>query len=284
MPQTKEWGNDFMKISGLKKRARESLKGYLKVLIFAYFIIVLVDMIYRRIGKNVVDTIFLKVRSSRNEFFWSEFFSVLLIHIIILFLISIFKIGFKKMCLNLGVRKSIQVADIFYPFVNSPRKFAGIYFVKMALSYLGAYLLNLSVYVPIVSDELTFSIILGIPTLLLNLNLFPAEFILMESLDKSIFMVIKESTHLMRGHKIKLVRIYLSFAIWFLLELTLLSCIFVFEIPDAFFFLCVFLFGVSFLYFFPYLNCVLAEFYLSLKKESEMLDTSSIDEKESISL
>jgi hypothetical protein len=268
-----------MKISGLKKRARESLKGYLKVLIFAYFIIVLVDMIYKRIGKNVVDTIFLKVRSSRNEFFWSGFFSVLLIHIIILFLISIFKIGFKKMCLNLGVRKPIQVADIFYPFANSPRKFAGIYFVKMALSYLGAYLLNLSVYVPIVSDELTFiGIILGIPTLLLNLNLFPAEFILMESLDKSIFMVIKESTHLMRGHKIKLVRIYLSFAIWFLLELTLLSCIVVFEIPDAFFYLCGFLFVVLFLYLFPYLNCVLAEFYLSLKKESETLDTSSIDE------
>jgi uncharacterized membrane protein len=97
--------------------------------------------------------------------------------------------------------------------------------------------------------------LLIIPGIIKGLAYSMTPFILEEKPELSAYDAIKYSEKLMKGHKTELFLLYLSFIGWAIL--------------------CVFTFGIGYLWLAPYIYVTLCEFYEDLKKETPLEGTVS---------
>ena len=136
-----------------------------------------------------------------------------------------FELGMEKSYLFVAMGFEVNVSDAFSGFKN--------FFTAFAIITLRRIL------------PLLFSIFLIVPGIIKALEYSFALMILAENKDKSAIQCLKESRKMTQGHRMELVKLYLSFLGW--MVLTILSC-------D--------LLGI---WTFPYMKVTLANAYLSLK-------------------
>lgn len=93
------------------------------------------------------------------------------------------------------------------------------------------------------------SLLLFVPGIIKTLSYAMTNYILVDKPELSANEAINLSKDMMYGHKFDLFYLYLSFAGWFIL--------------------CLFTFGIGFLWFFPYAQTAQASFYLDVKEDYE---------------
>lgn len=240
--------------STLKQLARVSLSGKYGLPIGAYLIIGLLTILPSTLLAFLFDP--------------SDLISVithqLLINIISL-LLSLIVAGYKFMMLNIVRGKEYHLSDLLYTFSHHPDRFLVLNLILMLAGILVSLPFDIMSYSASEYNGtmLTLAGILATSVVSIILNLFfgLANYLLLDNLDMGAIAALKESLRLMKGNKMRLFTIDISF------------------IPLAL--LCIFTCYIGFLWLFPYMDATDIQFYMDVtgeldqrereKQESEIL-------------
>lgn len=191
----------------LKRQARENLNGKYKTAIAAfaavYAINFAMEMAFSYLLANVYAT-----AAQRVAYYVAE--------VLLSIVIGVLSIGITRLHLNIALGKEAKFTDIFYGFRNnSNRYFLGyiLYFVFSLIAQSPTIILiNTSIAQSLFSIE---ALVLCIASLLLTvlLGLFLQLYFyeLLEKEEQSIWSCFASSVKLMRGNKMRLLYIYISF-------------------------------------------------------------------------
>ncbi|MCM1123868.1 MAG: DUF975 family protein [Eubacterium sp.] len=171
-------------------------------------------------------------------------------------LTGLFTSGLSYFYLKIACGQYVTTGDVFYGFRFYPDKAVRIQAWVSLLSYIGMIPQYVVLYrmpaLPGIEDMIPYfltSALSGIVSFLLNLFYAQAFFLLHDFPQYSAKELLAASRRLMRGHKLKLFYIYISFVP--LMLLSVLSC------------------GIAMLWITPYMNAALTEFYLDLIKNRQ---------------
>lgn len=201
----------------LKKNAKNQLKNNwlisIGVTIIATILLFLVD----RISNYVIN---------------DESIIISILGMIITFFLSgLISVGVCKFFINLVNKSNPKFSDLWYGFnFNRVIKVCGVSLLLGIIITIGMLLLV-------------------VPGIIFALMYSQIYYILADKPNISIIECLKESSRIMKGHKIELFILELSFIGWIVLTIVTL--------------------GVAGLYYLPYYNTTLAKFYLEVKNEIE---------------
>ena len=235
-----------MKLSSkeLKRRSRETLTGHYGIPMLAFVMTELIILI-------INSPFQLSLQNNPGAF---QFIIYLLASLIISLLSMVLNAGRNYIHLNLARKKDIRITDLFYFFTRRPDRFilAGLLLLCMFLPIMlpailcinMAFTLN-SVSLYMVSGFLWMITI--IPVIYLSLTYQLVTYLLIDQPDDRIMDAFRESRHLMKGQRGRLLYLNLSF-----IGMTLLA-------------ICSF--GIGFLWVSPYQNQTLITFYQNVTSE-----------------
>ena len=179
----------------------------------------------------------------QNIIFLAADFLIALINVIL-------SAGITAIHLNLARNKQISLGKLFYGFKNRPERFILASLLESLLLLHGAIPTLIGAAILVLKNPMA-GLIFGILTIvsvilmtIIMLNIALTPYYVLEHPDMGISNCGKNSVHFMRGHKGKLLYIYLSFV-----GLQLL---------------CILSFGIGSLWVAPYQNQTLANFYLDV--------------------
>lgn len=182
------------------------------------------------------------------------------IYIITAFALSVlrglFTSGITYFYLKIACSQHVTTGDVFYGFRFNPDKALRVQAWISLLIYIGSIPEFITIYQlpahPEAAEYIPYLLCSALSSLIsFILNLFYAQafFLLHDFPQYSASELLSASRRLMRGHKLKLFYIYISFIPLFLLSV--LSC------------------GIAMLWIVPYMNATLTEFYLDLIKNRQ---------------
>lgn len=185
-----------------------------------------------------------------------DYFSLFLrfaVEFVLMIFVSLLYFGFHKILLDIYYGKSPQTADIFYCFIHNSNEFLLLSTVLSMLNTAASLpllfcILALPFGVP--APGMIWCICLAavfwlISTIAIELHTSFASFLLLEEPGSSVSHVLSENLRLVRGHRLELFYLILSFTGVFLLGVLSL--------------------GIGFLWILPYYNGTLLAFYRALK-------------------
>lgn len=149
---------------------------------------------------------------------------------------GIFNYGYSVFTLHLGKQEEAKVDDVFSGFKKKNL------FKSMKLGLMQAIFLFL------------WSLLLIVPGIIKYFSYSMSYYILVENPDYTASEALRESKRIMKGQKLKLFVIWLSFIGWFLLAA----------------FIGMFTFNLSFIFISPYYNTTVSHFYLNLIKKQDI--------------
>ncbi len=150
-----------------------------------------------------------------------------------LFITGAFAVGFSRMFLSIA-RGNLGVIDTIFSGFDS--------------TYVRSLVTSLLQLVFV----LLWTLLLIVPGIIAGLSYALSYFILVEEPELSEMQILNKSKRMMYGHKWRLFYLLLSFIPWAIL--------------------CLFTFGIGFLWLAPYIQTSLAHFYLDLKENHEMYE------------
>lgn len=169
---------------------------------------------------------------------------------------GLFTSGVTYLYLKISCGQYVTTGDVFYGFRFNPEKALRIQAWISLLIYIGSIPEFITTYQlpthPEAADYIPYLLCSALSSLIsFMLNLFYAQafFLLHDFPQYSAMELLSTSRKLMRGHRLKLFYIYISFIPLFLLSV--LSC------------------GIAMLWIVPYMNATLTEFYLDLIKNRQ---------------
>ncbi len=220
--------------SELKRQAKSQLKNRWGLAIGGFFIAI----------------IFFPAILATINFFVGTSNSLLvktIVNIITLFLNIILFVGTLNFSLNYAqIEKTPLLDDIFSGFRV---------FVKALIIYI----------IIIICVAIGLALLI-IPGIIVALMLSQALYILMDDNSKSAIDCLKESIHIMNGHKLEGFILSLSFLGWIALIILPLFILIVFPLPIYFLLIYILLLLMGLSLFLPYFNVTFALFYLKVKK------------------
>lgn len=148
---------------------------------------------------------------------------------------GIFNYGYSAFTLHLGENEDAKVDDVFLGFKKSNL------FRSIKLGLLQAVFLFL------------WSLLFIVPGIIKYFSYSMSYYILVENPDYTASEALRESKRIMKGQKLKLFVLWLSFIGWFLLAA----------------FIGMFTFNLSFIFISPYYNITVSHFYLDLIKKQD---------------
>ncbi|EEL73088.1 Integral membrane protein [Bacillus cereus AH676] len=149
---------------------------------------------------------------------------------------GIFNYGYSVFTLHLGKQEEVKVDDIFSGFKKKNL------FKSIKLGLMQAIFLFL------------WSLLLIVPGIIKYFSYSMSYYILVENPDYTASEALRESKRIMKGQKLKLFVLWLSFIGWFLLAA----------------FIGMFTFNLSFIFISPYYNTTVSHFYLDLIKKQDI--------------
>ncbi|PGY17772.1 DUF975 family protein [Bacillus cereus] len=149
---------------------------------------------------------------------------------------GIFNYGYSAFTLHLGKNEDAKVDDVFLGFKKSNL------FRSIKLGLLQAIFLFL------------WSLLFVVPGIIKYFSYSMSYYILVENPDYTASEALRESKRIMKGQKLKLFVLWLSFIGWFLLAA----------------FIGMFTFNLSFIFISPYYNTTVSHFYLNLIKKQDI--------------
>lgn len=194
--------------SELKQNAKNQLKNNWKVAIGIIIVSAIISFIPNILSNN--ESLFMSIITS----------------IIILAITAPLSIGKCKFFINLANESNPKFSDLWYGFNN---------ILKAVLVTL---LVGIIVFIG--------TILLIIPGIILAFRYSQVYYIMAENPEISVMDCLKESARIMKGHKINLFILQLSFIGWAILMV--ITC------------------GIAGLYVLPYYNATLSNFYLAIKE------------------
>lgn len=171
---------------------------------------------------------------------------------------SVFNVGITLMCLNIACGRTVQMTDLFYGFRAQFKKSLGISAVFVAASQLyliptqliQRYAQQLQTQTNTDSAQILFALcllLIGAAVYLpIGLAISQSYMLLLDVPERSTSDILRLSIRIMRGHKMRL----------FLLELSFLPMMFLGFLS----------FGIGNLWIMPYMNVVYAFFFLNLMR------------------
>ena len=175
---------------------------------------------------------------------------------------AVFNIGISLLCLNAACGRKVKISDIFYGFKHNFFKSIKLTALLAAASQFYNIPLNIIVYMTQYGDLNSsgyFSVVILLILLLgiiiyvpISLNLSQIFFLTLDFPERSAGDVIRQSINIMKGHKLRLLYIQLSFIpLTFINMLTL---------------------GIGSLWLTPYYNVTYALFFLNLMQSKTNTD------------
>ncbi|PGA08343.1 DUF975 family protein [Bacillus toyonensis] len=149
---------------------------------------------------------------------------------------GIFNYGYSVFTLHLGKKEDAKVDDVFSGFKKKN------VFKSMKLGLLQTIFIFL------------WSLLLIVPGIIKYFSYSMSYYILVENPDYSASEALRESKRIMKGQKLKLFVLWLTFIGWFLLAA----------------FIGMFTFNLSFIFISPYYNTTVSHFYLELIKKQDV--------------
>lgn len=149
---------------------------------------------------------------------------------------GIFNYGYSVFTLHLGKQEEVKVDDVFSGFKKKNL------FKSMKLGLMQAIFIFL------------WSLLFIVPGIIKYFSYSMSYYILVENPDYTASEALRESKRIMKGQKLKLFVLWLSFIGWFLLAA----------------FIGMFTFNLSFIFISPYYNTTVSHFYLDLVKKQDI--------------
>lgn len=235
-----------MKLSSkeLKRRSRETLTGHYGIPMLAFVMAQLIALI-------ITSPFQLSLQNNPGTF---QVIIYLLATLIITLLSMVLNAGQSYIHLNLARKKDVRITHLFYFFTRRPDRFilVGLLLCCMYLPIMFPAILCLSMAFTVESAFLSIvSVFLWIITMVLliylSLTYQLVTYLLIDQPDDRVMDAFRESRHLMKGHRGRLLYLHLSF-----IGMTLLA-------------ICSF--GIGFLWVKPYQNQTLITFYRNVTNE-----------------
>lgn len=235
-----------MKLSSkeLKRRSRETLTSHYGIPMLTFVMAQLITLI-------ISSPFQLSLQNNPGTF---QVIIYLLATLIISLLSMVLNAGQSYIHLNLARKKDVRITDLFYFFTRRPDRFilAGLLLLCMFLPIMLPAILCINMAFTVNSTSLYIVsgflwIITMIPVIYLSLTYQLVTYLLIDQPDDRVTDAFRESRHLMKGQKGRLLYLHLSFIGMILLAICS--------------------FGIGFLWVSPYQNQTLITFYQNVTSE-----------------
>lgn len=180
---------------------------------------------------------------------------ILVFYAAVLFVSTMFSVGFSRMYLNISRKMEVKLSDLFWAFRSRPLKFMGIAAAILGIVILWMIPIFVLAFGSAAAGETTFLLIFMVVYYLISLVLLLVVYlnyslfyyVLVEDPDKGIIQALRESRELMQGSRGRYFVLGLSF-----LGMELLAVLSL---------------GIGMLWVAPYMGCTLVMFYLDVKPQ-----------------
>lgn len=239
--------NTFLTRTQLKDNAKEKLTGHYGFLIGA--------MLFISIASSIISALFTSSISTETT---AGYIVYQTISFIISAITGIFSVGSSLLYLKFACDAPVTFSDVFHGFIHSPNRsllisvaVSAAYLFSIPADLFSTWVYNRtgSLYEYILSLFFATTVAVIIETFIL-LNLMPCFYLMLDFPNKSAAEILKLSFRIMKGHRIRLLLLELSF-----LPLILLGALSV----------------IGLLWVIPYMQMTYAFFYLDIIKTEQKI-------------